>query len=699
MSLKLGQLNTILAADKEPLQKGLREARREVADAGEKMAKDAEKTGKEMGERLGRKAQKQLRGEKDGFARAGEQAGQEAGGAASEGMLDKLKTGLKGGALVVAAAVGVAFGQALAGALELDAAQAKLTAQMGDEAYAKELGSVAGRLYGKGFGESIDETMQAVRHTMSSGLLFEDATNEEIEAVTRKVQSLAEVFELDLQQAARAAGQMVRNGLAKDADEALDLITRGFQQTGDQAGDLLESMSEYSTQFRKLGLSGAEALGLMTQGVKAGARDLDVVADALKEFAIRSADGSKASAEGYKAIGLNAEKMTAIFAKGGPKAREALDMVLERIKAMKDPTEREAAAVALFGTKAEDLQGALMGLDLSTAEQQLGNVGGAAEKMADTLENSASRKVESFKRQVSQKLTELGGGIIGWAQEIASDPDVKDFMGDVERVLNERVLPALKEFFGWAEENVLPTLREIREDGVDKLREGWEYLSDKIEDNRDELEQVGQVAKSVAEWFIQDVLPVVYALYYHGFVKLAWGIGLVIDWIGFLVTAFRKGRDAVGWVGDKAGWLLGKLNDLRKKVSFSGMFDSLKSAFKSAINWVISKWNNLSFTLPKIGPFGGQTVSTPNIPMLARGGNILADGLAMVGEAGPELLHLPRGARVQPLQSGQAVQGMAQVIGVLRLIVSHPDGRVIKDELISAADLRGQSVSKYLGVT
>ena len=37
------------------------------------------------------------------------------------------------------------------------------------------------------------------------------------------------------------------------------------------------------------------------------------------------------------------------------------------------------------------------------------------------------------------------------------------------------------------------------------------------------------------------------------------------------------------------------------------------------------------------------------IPLLAEGGDIQAAGKAIVGEAGPELLDLPRGARVTPL--------------------------------------------------
>ncbi|MEK8108654.1 phage tail tape measure protein [Micromonospora sp. M12] len=139
----------------------------------------------------------------------------------------------------------------------------------------------------------------------------------------------------------------------------MDILTRAFQETGDQAGDLLDTYSEYSVQFAKLGLDGKEATGLLIQGLKAGARDVDTVADSIKEFSIRAIDGSESSADGFKALGLNAKTMTAQIASGGAGAQKGLDVVLDRLRAMKDPVERDAAAVALFGTKAEDMGQAL----------------------------------------------------------------------------------------------------------------------------------------------------------------------------------------------------------------------------------------------------------------------------------------------------------------------------------------------------
>lgn len=81
----------------------------------------------------------------------------------------------------------------------------------------------------------------------------------------------------------------------------------------------------------------------------------------------------------------------------------------------------------------------------------------------------------------------------------------------------------------------------------------------------------------------------------------------------------------------------------------SGMFNGLKEAFRGAINFIIDKWNGLSFTLPSVSVFGkkigGFTLSTPDIPRLAMGGVVMPSAggtLATIGEAG-------RPERVEPL--------------------------------------------------
>lgn len=75
------------------------------------------------------------------------------------------------------------------------------------------------------------------------------------------------------------------------------------------------------------------------------------------------------------------------------------------------------------------------------------------------------------------------------------------------------------------------------------------------------------------------------------------------------------------------------------------------------INGVIRALNALRFKFPDWVPgFGGREfklnlreIATLSLPRLAEGGTLLSSGSVMVGEEGPEILSLPRGAQVTPL--------------------------------------------------
>ena len=86
-------------------------------------------------------------------------------------------------------------------------------------------------------------------------------------------------------------------------------------------------------------------------------------------------------------------------------------------------------------------------------------------------------------------------------------------------------------------------------------------------------------------------------------------------------------------------WILG----LFKAPSFSGFWDGIKEAFKAAINGIIELWNGIHFPAIGIGPFHTPAVSVPQIPKLAQGGLITADGF-VYAHAGEAISPIPNGA-------------------------------------------------------
>lgn len=372
-------------------------------------------------------------------AQASRSAGEQGGEAMVGGFREKVKAG--------GAAIGLALGAAVAAStvkqLEKEKTGDRLAAQLGLSGKAAErAGKVTGSLYSKAVVDTFEDGAEAVRAVMGSGLVDDKATNKAIESITTKVSDLATTFDQDLTTTANAAAQMIRTGLAKDGTQALDLLTRGFQTSANKADDLAETVNEYGTQWRKMGLDGATSIGLLNQAIAGGARDADIAADAIKEFSIRSVDGSESTKAGFKALGLEASDMATKFGKGGTVATAALDLTLDRLRAIEDPVKREAAAVALFGTQAEDLGQALFKMDVSTAADSLGKVSGAAKQVGDTIRGNTLTRIEVLKRQLT--------GAFGTA-------------------VNAVVLPAINglvDGVGWVGDAVGGTIRWFREWGI-----------------------------------------------------------------------------------------------------------------------------------------------------------------------------------------------------------------------------------------
>ncbi|MCI1211005.1 MAG: hypothetical protein LKF93_04090 [Bifidobacterium tibiigranuli] len=144
------------------------------------------------------------------------------------------------------------------------------------------------------------------------------------------------------------------------------------------------------------------------------------------------------------------------------------------------------------------------------------------------------------------------------------------------------------------------------------------------------------------------------------FTKTSLGRKLWADFTGFLGSSIANVRQ---WFGSAGDWIVEKWHGLLDffhsvpnaiGAAFSVVSDLITAPFRSAFGAIKSFWNSTlggkGFDIPDWVPgVGGKSF---RIPMLAKGGTITSPGLVMVGERGPEVLSLPTGARVTPLQSG-----------------------------------------------
>lgn len=311
------------------------------------------------------------------------------------------------GAGAVAAFVGaLRDGMAQEAATDLFNARTDTTA-----AQAQTFARAAGEAYVNVFGESVQANLDTLEFALKGGIISADATQGEAEEAIKYIQTVADATRGTTEEVARSISQMLRTGLVDDYSAAADLIVRASKIGLNTSGDLFESVTEYSTQFRKLGLSGADAIGLMNQALVGGARDADVAADAIKEFAIRVVDGSESSALAFEGLGLSAEDMASRFAQGGDVARTAVGDLLSRIRQIEDPLKRNEIALALFGTQFEDLGGAFDAFNLDTAVASLGDFQGAAGDAANAIGGNSATSVEGAMRAIESAGNDVKGAL------------------------------------------------------------------------------------------------------------------------------------------------------------------------------------------------------------------------------------------------------------------------------------------------
>jgi hypothetical protein len=373
---------------------GTQQAGKVGTQTGQTYAAAVQRSAAAAGTQVSRDLQQNLRPAGQAAARAGG----DAGGKFSKGFKDA----------AAGAAVGFGLGAILSKAMDAQGANAKLRVQLNLSASeVTKFGDVARKVFGDNFAGNLGEANDAIKSVILNIGGMRTASAATMTSVTEQVSGLASTFGVDLADATKSVGQLMKTGLAPDAQTALDTITAGFQAGVDKSGDFLDTLNEYSTQFRKLGIDGKTATGLLSQGLQGGARDSDIVGDALKELSIRVSTVSSLTTSGFQNIGLNASDMYAAFGRGGKDAAAATEQVLNGLRNIREPTKQAAAATALFGTQSEDLGKALYSLDLPKAAKQMGDVAGRAGDVAASS-GTAAGTIAGFMHSLENTATAAG---------------------------------------------------------------------------------------------------------------------------------------------------------------------------------------------------------------------------------------------------------------------------------------------------
>ncbi|MDX3405521.1 phage tail tape measure protein [Streptomyces sp. ME02-6977A] len=574
--------------------------------------------------------------------------------AGADGAADQVESSLGGIQTAAAgAAVGGLFMAGLNSAMDLHNVETRLQNQLGlTEDEAERAGDAAGRVYAAGWGESMQEvgdSLAAVSQAMGG---VGDLTDAEMDDLTKKALMLGETFELDVGESANAAGKMIKLGMAKDGQEAFDILTAAAQELpAMMRDDIPKVIEEYGKHFQRMGIDGKTAFGMLSQYVQAGGRDIDQAADVIHEFARITSEETDKAKDAFKALGLDSGQMLKDIGKGGDDAERALAKTLEALRGVKDPAKQAALGVELFGDMAGEGNDALWAMDPATAAAAGGmdNVAGAADRATASAE--ASKSMDAIWRTMATTLGEMLQPALeflaGFLQEHPGA--VKLFAGAL-LLLGAAIAIAVAAQWAWNTslwafpgtwiiagiiallaivaliivywDDIKAATLETWASVKSSVGDGVDWAGRKIDDGLAYLRGLWDDGWSSVERKTEDAVDSVLG---------------IVDWLGAIPG------DVASYFGDVISYLSGLPGRIGRTAS--GMWESIVWEFKNAINQLIWMWNSLSFTLGG-GSFMGVdiptvTLSTPDIPYLAEGGVTTGPTLAMIGEGREQEAVLP----------------------------------------------------------
>ena len=613
-----------------------------------------------------------------------------------------------GKALSAGFKVGVAAAGAFTTALvkigtEYQAATGQISAATG--ATGAELESLQGvmeNVYGNNYGDSMADVADAVA-TVSQQM--KGLSDGELQSVTEGAFALRDVFQYDVAESVRAANALVNN-FGISGDDAMNLIAAGAQNGLDFSGELLDTISEYSVQFAKVGIDADQMFQIMQAGADSGAWNLDKVGDAIKEMSIRVVDGSDTTAAGFQAIGMDADIMAQKFAAGGETAQQAFQETIQALAGMEDPVQQNIAGVNLFGTMWEDL-GPEVVAQLASITDEAYAAGDELQKMQEVKYDNLGDALKGLGRQLEVELLPL-------ANELTS------FLTDILQEVNfDGLAEGIAEAFSAVQAVVGPLLSPVM-DLVSQLFSGdaFSQLGSVLAGLSGPLQSLAQYLQPIIGAFLQmaqNVFPVFVAvgqtvagaisqifqalsplmaplqqLAMSIFPAISAVLGAVgqafinlvnvvmppiTGLISFLMPAFQGLltilQNVINFITNifTANWSAAWQNVTN---IFGTIWGGIVGLVKGPINAVIGiinsaigAINSISVTIPDWSPiFPGKTFgfNIPQIPMLATGGTIEQPMLAVVGDA-PETI-VPHGntPRNRALL-GEAAAGVGASIG------------------------------------
>ncbi|HHY0834618.1 TPA: phage tail tape measure protein [Bacillus thuringiensis] len=299
-------------------------------------------------------------------------------------------------------------------AIEFDGSQRKIQASLGLTGKgAENLQKIAVDTWKKGFGENLEEVDHALIKVFQN---MRDVPYEELQMASEDVLTLAKIYDVDLNEATRGAGQLMSQfGLS--TEKTFDLLAAAAQEGLNYSDELFDNLSEYVPLFKQAGFSAEEMFNILANGTRDGSYNLDYINDTVAEFGKKVQDGSKGTADAFADLSEETQGVWKSFNDGKATAADVFNAVLNDLKGMDDKVKQNQIGVGLFATRWEDM-GAKAVLGLNELNGGLGKTEGKMEEMKKLQEESLGQQFQKALRETQAALEPLGKKFAELAKDI-----------------------------------------------------------------------------------------------------------------------------------------------------------------------------------------------------------------------------------------------------------------------------------------
>lgn len=502
-------------------------------------------------------------------------------------------------------------------------------------------------------------------------------------------------------------------GNSNSQDAAQKEVDRARYQY-DYETERLKDLEQDKKEADKNGIEGSrqvqDALKRERDAADAVTEAMKALADAKRKVATASGGaggGVNAFNDAMSKLSPNAQKFVRTLIELKERFAAVKREVQDRLFAGLDETLRNLAdawgpkLVPILGGMADALNRMAKAIGEGLADPRfianIEKIGDSFEVFIDYLGEAVVDLLDAFGRigaaagpvleKIGWIISDIADSFARWIEEAERTGDLDNFMRNAAQTLQQLydigklAVGILFEIF----EILFPSSDKAGDsflDGVEKsLQKVKDWLGDpknqqRIRDMFDKFEDFFD--KLVNEW-IPDIKE-----FARQFGAVARPIMTVVNWLG-RVHNFLTVRlpNAISSMAKKGG----------------NVFDGVKNGFRAAINWIIGKWNSLSFSLPSVSflgqQIGGGTIGTPHVDYLASGG-ISGSGRVVMNERGPEAVRLPQGSMVYSAGDSARMMGAGRSQDVnLRVKVERTTERGLVDALLGL--LRFEIENRYGG--